>query len=35
MQALVEEGLTYARSAHAAVEPARAVDLHALLDSLV
>jgi len=35
MQGLVEEGLAYARSAHAALEPARAVDLHALLDSLV
>ncbi|MED5620437.1 ATP-binding protein [Ideonella sp. BN130291] len=35
MQALVEEGLAYARSAHAAAEPAQPVDLHALLDSLV
>jgi signal transduction histidine kinase len=35
MQNLVEEGLAYARSAHAATEAARPVDLHALLDSLV
>lgn len=35
MQALVEEGLAYARSAHAAQEPPRSVDLHALLDGLV
>jgi signal transduction histidine kinase len=35
MQALVEEGLDYARTAHAGVEPERPVDLHALLDSLV
>jgi signal transduction histidine kinase len=35
MQALVEEGLAYARTAQAAQEPARAVDLHALLDGLV
>ena len=34
MQGLVEEGLEYARTAHAAVEPERPVDLHALLDSL-
>jgi signal transduction histidine kinase len=34
MQALVEEGLDYARTAHAGVEPERPVDLHALLDSL-
>jgi signal transduction histidine kinase len=35
MRALVEEGLDYARTAHASVEPERPVDLHALLDSLV
>lgn len=35
MQALVEEGIDYARTAHASVEPERPVDLHALLDSLV
>lgn len=35
MQALVEEGLDYARTVHAGVEPERALDLHALLDSLV
>ncbi|AKJ31852.1 ATP-binding protein [Caldimonas brevitalea] len=35
MQRLVEEGLAYARSAHAANEPVQRVDLHALLDSLV
>jgi len=35
MQALVDEGLAYARSAHAAQEMPRAVDLHALLDGLV
>jgi signal transduction histidine kinase len=34
MQQLVEEGLAYARSSQAAVEPARAIDLQALLDSL-
>ncbi len=34
MQALVEDGLEYARTAHAGVEPERPVDLHALLDSL-
>lgn len=34
MQHLVEEGLAYARSAHAATEKAQAVDLHALLDGL-
>jgi signal transduction histidine kinase len=34
MQGLVEEGLEYARTAHAAVEAVRPVDLHALLDSL-
>jgi signal transduction histidine kinase len=35
MQSLVEEGLEYARSAHASVEPERPVDLSALIDSLV
>jgi len=35
MQSLVEQGLAYARSSHAAVEPERAVDLAALLDGLV
>lgn len=35
MQALVEEGLTYARTAQASQETARPVDLHALLDGLV
>lgn len=35
MQHLVEEGLAYARSAHAASEPDELVDLHALLDTLV
>ncbi|MCM5681422.1 ATP-binding protein [Schlegelella sp. S2-27] len=35
MQSLVEEGLAYARTAHAAEEPSQAVDLHALLDTLV
>ena len=34
MQSLVEEGLVYARSAHAVEEVERAVDLHALLDSI-
>jgi signal transduction histidine kinase len=34
MQALVEQGIAYARSAHAAVEPLRRVDLLALLDGL-
>ncbi len=34
MQAMVHEGLAYARSAHSANEPAVRVDLHALLDSL-
>ena len=34
MQHLVEEGLSYARSAQAVREPARATDLAALLDSL-
>lgn len=35
MQALVEEGLAYARTAQAAQEPLQAVDLDALLDGLV
>lgn len=35
MQSLVDEGLTYARTAHAAAEPERHVDLRALLDGLV
>jgi signal transduction histidine kinase len=35
MQNLVEEGLAYARTAHAAEEPPQAVDLQALLDTLV
>jgi signal transduction histidine kinase len=35
MEALVREGIAYARSAHSGSEPARPVDLHALLDSLV
>jgi signal transduction histidine kinase len=35
MQRLVDEGLTYARTAHAAAEPERLVDLKALLDGLV
>lgn len=35
MQALVEEGLAYARTAQAAQEVPRAVDLYALLDNLV
>ncbi|HEY2255462.1 MAG TPA: ATP-binding protein, partial [Variovorax sp.] len=35
MQALVEEGLAYARTAQAAQEPPRAIDLNALLDGLV
>jgi len=35
MQSLVEEGLTYARTAQAAQEPLQAVDLNALLDGLV
>jgi signal transduction histidine kinase len=34
MQALVEEGIAYARASHALREPARQVDLAALLDSL-
>lgn len=34
MQSLVEEGISYARSAQAAREPARPVDLQALLDSI-
>ncbi|WP_233259647.1 ATP-binding protein [Ramlibacter sp. WS9] len=35
MQALVREGIAYARSAHSGSEATRSVDLHALLDSLV
>jgi signal transduction histidine kinase len=35
MQALVQEGIAYARSAHSASEAPVRVDLHALLDSLV
>ncbi len=35
LQSLVEEGVSYARSAQANSEPARAVDLNALLDGLV
>lgn len=35
MQRLVEEGLAYARTVHASAEPARPVDLTALLDGLV
>jgi signal transduction histidine kinase len=35
MQALVQEGIAYARSAHSANEPPVRADLHALLDSLV
>ena len=35
LQALVEEGVAYARSAQANSEPVRAVDLNALLDGLV
>ncbi|MCU7371893.1 ATP-binding protein [Paucibacter sp. O1-1] len=35
MQALVEEGIAYARSAHAALEPPCRTDLRALLDALV
>lgn len=35
LQALVEEGVAYARSAQANGEPARATDLNALLDGLV
>lgn len=35
MQALVEEGLAYARTAHASQEVPRALDLYALLDNLV
>ncbi|MEP6873814.1 MAG: HAMP domain-containing sensor histidine kinase [Burkholderiales bacterium] len=35
MQALVEEGIAYARSAHAGLEEPRRVDLQALLDGLV
>ncbi|MDO9005605.1 MAG: ATP-binding protein [Aquabacterium sp.] len=35
MQHLVEEGLAYARTAHASMEKMQAIDLHALLDGLV
>lgn len=35
MQHLVEEGLAYARTAHASLEKMQALDLHALLDGLV
>jgi signal transduction histidine kinase len=35
MQALVEEGLAYAHTTQADREPARPIDLHALLDGLV
>lgn len=35
MQHLVEEGLAYARTAHAATEVPQALDLHAMLDVLV
>lgn len=35
MQRLVDEGLTYARTAHATTEPLRQVDLKALLDGLI
>jgi signal transduction histidine kinase len=35
MQALVDEGLAYARTAHAAAESPQRVDLQALLDALV
>lgn len=35
MQALVEEGIAYARTAHGVTEVPQRVDLHALLDSLV
>ncbi len=35
MQALVEEGIAYARSAHGAREPASRIDLDALVESLV
>jgi signal transduction histidine kinase len=34
MQQLVDSGLAYARSAHAALEPPRAVDVAALLDAI-
>lgn len=34
MQGLVEQGMAYARSAHAAAEPARRLDLSQLLDGL-
>ncbi|MCR5883805.1 ATP-binding protein [Rhizobacter sp. J219] len=35
MQSMVEEGLAYARSAHAAQEPVQRVDLRSLLQSIV
>jgi signal transduction histidine kinase len=35
MRVLVDEGIAYARSAHAATEAACRIDLHALFDSLV
>ncbi|ARN20208.1 ATP-binding protein [Piscinibacter gummiphilus] len=35
MQALVKEGVTYARTLHGETEPARRLDLDALLDSMV
>jgi len=35
MQALIEEGLAYARTAHASKEAPCAVDVHALLDGIV
>jgi signal transduction histidine kinase len=35
MQALVEEGMAYASSAHGTTEPARRTDVDALLESLV
>ncbi len=35
MQALVQEGIAYARSAHSVAEPVRAVDVDALLESVV
>ncbi len=35
MQALVQEGIAYARSAHSAVEPVRSIDVDALLKSVV
>lgn len=35
MQHMVEDGIAYARSAHGTTEPASAVDLYALLDSVI